>query len=155
MHCEPLVIREAAQETGLGAGLNHLQFVVTHILSFEALDFLVDAVSHFLRRVAGEWNSVKSEEVRVLVAGKTAEASRRCRDLFITYQRPVEARGAAVGHDIGDGVVNRVIFAHIVGAMIALEINGLRGIRSEERRVGKECRGRWSAERGTTTGSVG
>src|SRR5207244_10067989 len=67
MHCEPLVIREAAQETGLGAGLNHLQFVVTHILSFEALDFLVDAVSHFLRRVAGEWNSVKSEEVRVLV----------------------------------------------------------------------------------------
>src|SRR5207302_9355404 len=91
-------------------------------------DCLVDAVRQFLRRVAGEWNAVKSEEVRVLVARKTAQATRRCRDLFITYERPVEARGAAVGQDIGDGVVNPVIFAHIVGAMIAIEINGLRGI---------------------------
>ena len=92
------------------------------------LDLLVNGVGHLLGRVAGEWNPVESEQVRVLVAGKPAEPARRRRNLLIAHQRPVKARSAAIGHDIGDGVVNRIVFTHVVGAMIALKINRLRGI---------------------------
>src|SRR5258708_25826063 len=57
----------------------------------------------------------------------------------------------AIGYTMVYGIIGMINFAHgevfMIGAFISLIgflICALLGIRSEERRVGKECRSRWS-----------
>src|SRR2546430_20577 len=57
--------------------------------------------------------------------------------IFLGEQTELIDTGRANFIDNGDHVA-------VLGASIALNVNGLVKTRSEERRVGKECRSRWS-----------
>ncbi len=113
-------------EIGLGPGLDHLQFVVADVFFLELVDFRVDGSSHFVRLVAGKREGIEGKQVRVLVAGQTGETGGRRGDFLVAYQRAIQPRSAAFGHEVGNRVVDCVIGVAVVGPVIALEIEGLR-----------------------------
>src|SRR5580704_16185715 len=78
--------------------------------------------------MAGKRYGIKREEVAVLISRKPVESGGKRRDLLVAYQGAIEARGATVGQDVGDGVVHSVIRRKIAGPVIALDVEGLRRI---------------------------
>ena len=93
----------------------------------EAVEFFVDGCAHLFGGVAGEGNGVDGEEAGEFVAGEAAEALGLCSDLLVADEAAIEAGGAAVGEDVGDGVVDGVVWVAVVGAVVALDVEGLGG----------------------------
>src|SRR5580698_2216105 len=102
---EALVVAEAAKEVGASAGLEAFELGVGDVFVFEAVKLFVDGGAHLFGRVAGERNGVDGEESGIFVAGESAEALGFGGDLLVANEAAIEARGAAVGEDVGDGVV--------------------------------------------------
>src|SRR5208337_2883388 len=86
----------------------------------------MNAVGHFLRGVPWQREGVERKQVRILGARQSAEPGRERSNLFIAHERAVETRGTALRHEIGDGVVHRVVLSPVVGPVVALEIERLR-----------------------------
>ena len=85
----------------------------------------MNGFAEFLRRVAGHGHGIKGEEVWILVSRQSRKSGGEGRDLFIAHQGAVEAGSAAVRHEIGDGVVDRVVRAEVIRAMVALDVERL------------------------------
>src|SRR5262252_1674622 len=66
--------------------------------------------------------------MRILVPRQSGETGGIGGNLLVPDEGPVQTRSAATRHQIGDRVVDRIVFAAIVGPMIALEINRLRSL---------------------------
>ena len=107
---------------------------------FQLFNLLMDGVAHLGRRVAGKRDGIKGEEARVLVAGEGAETLGLGGDLLLLDQAAIEARDAAVRHDVADGVVDRIVGIAIVGPMIALNIEGLRLVANDDGLLSKLLR---------------
>ncbi len=137
---QAFVVGEAAQKVGLGAGLEAGQLFVGDVFGLQAVEFFVDGGAHLLGGVAGEGNGVDGEEAGILVAGESAEAFGGGGDLLVADERAVEAGGAAVGEDVGDGVVDGVIGIAVVGAMVALDVEGLGGFADDDGFFGELAR---------------
>ncbi len=80
----------------------------------------------------GSGHGVEDEEAGIFIAGKAAEAFRTRCDALVADQAAIEAAGAAVGEDVGDGVVDGVVGIAIVGAMVALDVEGLRRFANDD-----------------------
>ncbi len=52
--------------------------------------------------------------------------------LLVADEGAVEAGGAAVGEDVGDGVVDGVVGVAVVGAVVALDVEGLGGFADDD-----------------------
>ena len=75
--------------------------------------------------MAGQGSGEEDEEAGVLVAGVGAEAFGVGGDLLVADEAAIEAGDAAVGHDVADGVVDGVVGVAVVGAVVALNVDGL------------------------------
>src|SRR6185437_13308526 len=83
-------------------------------------------------RVTLHGYSIESKEAGVLHTGKATEAFSDQRDTLVAHQRAVQPRGAAVGEDIGNRLIDRVVGRAVVGLVIALEIDGLRRLMHDD-----------------------
>src|SRR5271156_2593415 len=99
---EALVVSEAAQEVGAGAGLEAFELLIGDVFVLEAVKLLVDGGAHLVGRVAGQWDGVDGEEAGVFVSGKSAEALGFGSDRLVAHEAAVETGCAAVGEDVGD-----------------------------------------------------
>src|SRR5512146_1608534 len=88
---ETLVVIEAAYQAGLGAGLDHLEFVGADVLSLESRNLGLDSSLQFLGLMAGRGNSVKRKQVRVLAAGQSTKSSRAGSNLLVANEGAIEA----------------------------------------------------------------
>ena len=61
---ESLVVGQAAEEIGAGAGLVHRELRIGDVGGFELVNFFPNSVAHLGRRVAGERDGIKREEAR-------------------------------------------------------------------------------------------
>ena len=72
---EPGIVRQPANQVGLGPRLDHLKFFVPeNFLSSEFFDFFVNRLSYFIGRVSGQRDRVEREQVRILVSGSSGKA---------------------------------------------------------------------------------
>ena len=133
---QALVVGEAANQVGLAAGLNHLQLVVGDVFFLQAIDFDMDGIADFLRRVPGHREGVKRKQMGILNGGPTSEAGRGRGDLFVADEGAVEARSAAFGQQVGDGVEDCVVFTAIVGPVVALDVKRLGSVDQDDPPLG-------------------
>ncbi len=129
---QAVVVGQAAEQVGAGASLEAFQLFVRDVFGLEAIELFVDGVAHLFRRVAGQGHGVDGEEAGELVAGEAAEALAFGCDLLIADKAAVETGGAAIGEDVGDGIVDGVVGIAVVGAMVALEVEGLGGLANDD-----------------------
>jgi hypothetical protein len=78
--------------------------------------------------VAGHGNCVEGEEAGILLAGEAAKAFSDDCDALVADEGFVEAAGASVGEDVGDGGVDGVVGREVVGAVVALQVERLGGL---------------------------
>ncbi len=101
--------------------------VTSAVFSFSISLWMASRIS------AGVWpgkrNGAEDKQAGILVAGIRAEALGYGGNLLVADQAAIEARDAAVGEDVADGVVDRIVGIAVVGAVIALDVDGLRGSR--------------------------
>src|SRR5438093_3770243 len=86
----------------------------------------MDDIADLFRLVSGNWCSEKVKEVWILYSRKSRASFSLRGNLLVPHQRAVEARGTPFGKQVRQCVINGIILVPIIGAMIALEIDGLR-----------------------------
>src|SRR2546426_6951872 len=91
-----------------------------------------------LSRVSWPWIASTSGWIRLSSRWKRVPTTFVTRRLSISPLTIQPARGDVVAHRVGDEIPDGQAAPH------ALPDQGSRYLRSEERRVGKECRSRWS-----------
>src|SRR6185312_10761753 len=93
---EALVVGEAAENVGLGAGLEAVELGVGDVGGAELVELFMDGGAHLFGRVAGQGDGVDGEEAGKFFAGEAGEALGLGSDLLVADERAVEAGGASV-----------------------------------------------------------
>ena len=134
---QALVVGQAAQQVGAGAGLEHGQLIVADVGGLELLNFLVDGVAHLRRSMPRQGDGAEDEQAWIFVPGVRAEAFGDRGDLLVADQAAIETGDAAVGENIADGVVNGIVGVAVIRAVVALNVDGLGNLLNGVRLLGK------------------
>ena len=114
---QALVVSKSTQQVGTGTGFEHRELFVGYVGGLQLFDLLTDGIADLLWCVSGIGHRIEDKHARVFAAGEGAGALGFSSDLLVADKAAIEAGDAAIGKDVADSVVDRIIGVAIVGGI--------------------------------------